>query len=44
MVLLVWTQVLEVVAGQRGSEDVEGLAEQIYHNTSSMFFPGELQQ
>ncbi|GAB4816659.1 hypothetical protein N2152v2_003705 [Parachlorella kessleri] len=37
-------QVLEVVAGQRGSEDVQGLAEQVYCNTFRVFFPGELQQ
>ncbi len=42
--LLVWPQVLEVVAGQRGSEDVQGLAEQVYCNTFRVFFPGELQQ
>ncbi|KAG1665063.1 hypothetical protein FOA52_012482 [Chlamydomonas sp. UWO 241] len=34
-------QVLEVVAGHRGVEDVEGLSEAIWHNTLRMFFPRE---
>jgi TatD DNase family protein len=32
-------QVLEVVAGQRGVEDVAQFSEQLYVTTARMFFP-----
>jgi len=33
-------QVLEVVAGHRGEDDLERLAEEVYATTARMFFPG----
>jgi hypothetical protein len=32
-------QVLEVIAGHRGIEDREQLAQQVFDNSSRMFFP-----
>lgn len=34
-------QVLEVVAGQRGIEDKQQLAAQVYDNTMRLFFPSQ---